>query len=70
MHRQFTLRGSRVLALGYKPLPEDASWHDWKQVSRKMCESDLNFAGVLVLSCPLKASSSQVYCSPSKIGPS
>eukprot|EP01052_Picozoa_sp_SAG31_P008026 SAG31_NODE_395_length_16265_cov_4.941420_8_plen_802_part_00 len=53
-HRYFALKGDRVLALGYKKLQATASWDELRSMSRTEIESQLIFAGFLVLSCPLK----------------
>ncbi|OQS03621.1 P-type ATPase (P-ATPase) Superfamily [Thraustotheca clavata] len=59
VYQHYALKGSRVLALGYKSLPS----HDLlsvRQLSRAAIEKDLIFAGFLVLDCPLKEDSIQV----------
>ncbi|KAL7273802.1 putative cation-transporting ATPase 1, partial [Rhizina undulata] len=54
--KYFTRRGSRVLALAYKYLTKDVEWGPGKinALKREEVESDLKFAGFLVLQCPLK----------------
>lgn len=54
--KYFTRRGSRVLALGYKYLSTDGDWGTGKinSLQREEVESELTFAGFLVLQCPLK----------------
>jgi cation-transporting ATPase 13A1 len=56
VHHHYSLRGGRVLALGYKQLTSSGT-SNWTAVSRTQAESSLIFAGFLVLSCPMKASS-------------
>ena len=59
--KHFTRMGSRVLALAYKHLSVDGEM-SIKQVNglkREHVESDLSFAGFLVLSCPLKEDAKQ-----------
>jgi cation-transporting ATPase 13A1 len=54
--KYFTRMGSRVLALAYKHLSHDNELGISKvnNLKREDVERDLNFAGFLVLSCPLK----------------
>lgn len=54
--KHFTRRGSRVLALGYKYLAMDGEWAIGKVngLKREEVESELTFAGFLILQCPLK----------------
>lgn len=54
--KYFTRRGSRVLALGYKYLATEGEWGQAKinALKREDVESQLHFAGFLVLQCPLK----------------
>jgi manganese-transporting P-type ATPase len=54
--KYFTRRGSRVLALAYKQLTTDHELGSSKinTLKRETVESDLIFAGFLVLQCPLK----------------
>ncbi|KAL1986101.1 hypothetical protein VTN96DRAFT_6998 [Rasamsonia emersonii] len=54
--KYFTRNGARVLALAYKYLSTDADLGQNRinNYSREEIESDLNFAGFLVLQCPLK----------------
>lgn len=54
--KYFTRRGSRVLALAYKHLSVDAEIGSGKinELKREKVEANLNFAGFLVLHCPLK----------------
>ena len=56
--QHFSLRGHRVLALAFKDLSSAiASAAHVRSVSRAAAESQLTFAGFLVLSCPLKPDS-------------
>ena len=54
--KYFTRNGGRVLALGYKYLSADSELGQNRinNISREEVESDLTFAGFLVLQCPLK----------------
>ncbi|KAF8853725.1 hypothetical protein BDZ45DRAFT_66575 [Acephala macrosclerotiorum] len=54
--KYFTRKGSRVLALAYKHLSTDSELGSGKinELKREKVESDLIFAGFLVLHCPLK----------------
>ena len=55
--KYFTRNGGRVLALAYKYLATDAELGQARinDLKRESVESELNFAGFLVLQCPLKA---------------
>ena len=54
--KYFTRKGSRVLALAYKHLSHDGELGTGKinELKREDVEANLNFAGFLVLHCPLK----------------
>ena len=54
--KYFTRKGSRVLALGYKYLSNEAELGQARinNLEREEVECDLQFAGFLVLQCPLK----------------
>ncbi|KAK9466101.1 hypothetical protein V1512DRAFT_227191 [Lipomyces arxii] len=52
--KYFTRRGSRVLALAYKYLPDDTTVNKINNFTREDIESELHFAGFLVFNCPLK----------------
>jgi cation-transporting ATPase 13A2 len=52
----FTLKGYRVLALGYRLLPH-LKWHQVQRVERGVVEGDLVFAGFLVMQNSLKPAS-------------
>jgi cation-transporting ATPase 13A1 len=54
--KHFTRNGGRVLALAYKYLAEEGEWGQNRinDLKREQVESDLHFAGFLVLQCPLK----------------
>jgi manganese-transporting P-type ATPase len=54
--KYFTRKGSRVLALAYKHLSVESELGSGKinDLKREKVEADLNFAGFLVLHCPLK----------------
>ncbi|KAF7860302.1 hypothetical protein EAF04_008430 [Stromatinia cepivora] len=55
-YKYFTRKGSRVLALAYKYLSTDSELGSGKinDLKREDVESELHFAGFLVLHCPLK----------------
>jgi len=53
IHREYALKGARVLALAYKFMPS-MSIKAIKDLDREKAECDLIFAGFLILSCPLK----------------
>jgi cation-transporting ATPase 13A1 len=59
MYKQMTLQGSRVLAIGYKYLHE-TTVSQGKSLSREEVETDLEFGGFLIVSCPLKPDSKAV----------
>ncbi|XP_014238364.1 manganese-transporting ATPase 13A1 [Trichogramma pretiosum] len=50
-------RGARVLALGYRKLPDSTSLGDLRNYSREDLEKNLSFAGFVIISCPLKPDS-------------
>ncbi|CAL8109824.1 unnamed protein product [Orchesella dallaii] len=49
----FTMKGFRVLALGYKRV-ERMSWHKLQKVKRDLIESELTFVGFLIMQNSLK----------------
>lgn len=53
-------RGARVLALGYRKLPGTLSSQDLRELTREKLESNLTFAGFVIISCPLKPDSKAV----------
>ncbi|KAF4982216.1 hypothetical protein FZEAL_2100 [Fusarium zealandicum] len=55
-YKYFTRKGSRVLALAFKQLTVDSELGSGKinELKREKVESNLTFAGFLVLHCPLK----------------
>lgn len=55
-YKYFTRKGSRVLALAFKYFATDSELSIGKinELKREEAESDLHFAGFLVLHCPLK----------------
>jgi cation-transporting ATPase 13A1 len=55
--KHFTRNGGRVLGLAYKFLAEEGEWGQNRinDLKREQVESDLHFAGFLVLQCPLKS---------------
>ncbi|KAF9987666.1 hypothetical protein BGZ65_002524 [Modicella reniformis] len=59
IYKHFTRRGSRVLALGYKYLPDGLSNDQINALTRDNVEAQLTFAGFLVFHCPLKEDSVQ-----------
>ena len=54
-----TLSGARVLAIGYRYIP-NTSISSAKQLTRSDLECNLKFGGFLVVSCPLKSDSKSV----------
>lgn len=56
----FSRRGARVLALGHKNFSESMTPQDLRSLTREEVESDLTFAGFVIISCPLKPDSSSV----------
>ena len=50
VYRHYTRHGSRVIALGYRWLDANEA----RSIKREQVECDLQFAGFLVLHCPLK----------------
>ena len=59
--KSFTRNGGRVLALAYKYLSKDSELGQTRinNLKREEVESDLTFAGFLVLQCPLKPDAKQ-----------
>lgn len=53
-------RGARVLALGYRKLSGTFSSQDLRELTREKLESNLTFAGFVIISCPLKPDSKTV----------
>ncbi|XP_024892380.1 manganese-transporting ATPase 13A1 [Temnothorax curvispinosus] len=53
-------RGARVLALGYRKLTGSLSSQDLRELTREKLESNLTFAGFVIISCPLKPDSKAV----------
>ncbi|WFD01133.1 putative cation-transporting ATPase 1 [Malassezia yamatoensis] len=53
LYRDYTRRGSRVIALGYKYM-DHLTASSMRNLRREDVECDLTFAGFLVLHCPLK----------------
>lgn len=53
-------RGARVLALGYRKLSGSFSSQDLRELTRGKLESNLTFAGFVIISCPLKSDSKAV----------
>ncbi|WFD45088.1 putative cation-transporting ATPase 1 [Malassezia psittaci] len=53
LYRDYTRRGSRVIALGYKYM-DHLNANSMRNLRREDVECDLKFAGFLVLHCPLK----------------
>lgn len=59
VYLEMSRRGARVLALGWKELPA-MSPARVKDIPRESLEEGLNFAGFVVISCPLKPDSKAV----------
>ncbi|MGK3749170.1 MAG: cation-transporting ATPase 13A1 [Bacillariaceae sp.] len=53
-------RGTRVLAMAYRKLNANEAKKSFKEISRETVESDLIFAGFLLLHCPIKIDSAPV----------
>ncbi|XP_073242423.1 endoplasmic reticulum transmembrane helix translocase-like [Porites lutea] len=56
IYHRITCQGSRVLALGYKKIGEVPA-KEIRDMKREECECDLQFAGFVVIACPLKSDS-------------
>ncbi|KAI9982951.1 hypothetical protein PInf_006802 [Phytophthora infestans] len=54
VYRHYASKGCRVLALGFRVLAGEASAGELRRKPRDELESELTFAGFLVLDCPLK----------------
>ncbi|XP_062514963.1 endoplasmic reticulum transmembrane helix translocase-like [Corticium candelabrum] len=59
VHLEMSRQGARVLALAYKQLPE-MSGREVRSVARQDIESNLEFAGFLIIDCPLKKDSKSI----------
>ena len=47
------MQGYRVIALAYKPL-HDLAWHHAQRITRDQVETDMTFAGLLIMQNSLK----------------
>ncbi|KAE9006000.1 putative manganese-transporting ATPase [Phytophthora fragariae] len=54
VYRHYASKGCRVLALGFRVLSVESSPDELRRKPRHELESDLRFAGFLILDCPLK----------------
>ncbi|KRY23741.1 putative cation-transporting ATPase 13A1 [Trichinella patagoniensis] len=59
IYKQMTLEGARVLALGYR-LIGHRSHQEVRSYTRDFVEKELDFAGFVIVSCPLKPDSKEV----------
>uniref|UniRef100_A0A6P7HDL0 Cation-transporting ATPase n=1 Tax=Diabrotica virgifera virgifera TaxID=50390 RepID=A0A6P7HDL0_DIAVI len=57
---EYTAQGYRVIALGYKDLPESFKWKEAQKVKRDKIECDLTFLGFLIMHNPLKEETAPV----------
>lgn len=56
VYQNLTREGARVLALAYKDLGQITN-QQIREIARETVERDLNFAGFVIISCPLKLDS-------------
>nr|NVI71714.1 putative cation-transporting ATPase 13A1 [Cucujiformia] len=59
VYLELSRRGARVLALGFKELGNMSS-QELRDITRDAAETDLTFAGFVIISCPVKSDSKAV----------
>eukprot|EP01025_Chloroclados_australasicus_P006477 TRINITY_DN12088_c0_g1_i1.p1 TRINITY_DN12088_c0_g1~~TRINITY_DN12088_c0_g1_i1.p1 ORF type:complete len:850 (-),score=59.08 TRINITY_DN12088_c0_g1_i1:220-2442(-) len=57
VHRRYSARGARVIALAFKKLPNSMGPKELREMSREDAESELDFGGFAVFQTPIKEQS-------------